>query len=221
MSAAAKPTGPASPEVEARARYAQALLDAVAAATFLLTPQGRILHTNRAADALLRDADGLRTEGGYLVAARASRQAALQEIIFAAGHLDARDGAIALPRPSGERPLQALVAPLAVGDGDTVVPHVLILVTDPAIAARFSDTVLAALYSFTPAEAEVANALLAGNSQQEIAAFREVSPGTTRLQIKSLLRKTDSRRQADLVRLLMTAPRAACAKSRRHNPMGR
>lgn len=236
MSTAAKPSGPCLPPAlpdtddghapptthcEQRARHAEALLDACLAAAFLLTAEGRIVHANRTAADLLSDADGLWADNGCLLAARASRQVALQELVGAASAAISRSGAIALPRASGQRPLQALVAPLPVFDGAVAVPHALVLVTDPEAEVRFSDAVLAALFGFTSAEAEVANALLAGHSLEAIAALRNVALGTTRIQIKSLLRKADCRRRADLVRRLMTVPRAAYTNTERYTPLGR
>ncbi len=50
-----------------------------------------------------------------------------------------------------------------------------------------------------------------GYSLEEIANLRHVSPGTVRIQIKSLLGKTGTACQADLVRLLMTLPQPPAA----------
>jgi DNA-binding NarL/FixJ family response regulator len=82
----------------------------------------------------------------------------------------------------------------------------LVLITDPDRTPCFPDNVLRALYTFTPAETEVANGLLMGYSLQEIASLRHVTLGTVRIQVKSLLSKTGTGRQSELVRVLMTLP---------------
>jgi DNA-binding CsgD family transcriptional regulator len=87
--------------------------------------------------------------------------------------------------------------------------EVLVLVTDPQKAVQFPDDVLRQLYGLTPAEVEVANGILTGYSPNEIADLRRVSKGTVRNQIKAIMSKTDTDRQSDLVRLLMTLPQPA------------
>jgi len=62
-------------------------------------------------------------------------------------------------------------------------------------------------YSLTEAETEVANGLLTGYSLEEIAALRKVQVGTVRHQVKSMMAKTGTGKQTDMVRLLMTLPR--------------
>jgi DNA-binding CsgD family transcriptional regulator len=67
------------------------------------------------------------------------------------------------------------------------------------------------LYGFTPAETEIANGLATGFSPEGIASIRGASVETVRSQIKSLLLKTDTRRQIDLVRLLCRLPDSPAA----------
>lgn len=63
---------------------------------------------------------------------------------------------------------------------------------------------LAAAWRLTPSEAEIALLLGDGLCTQEIAEQRQVSVHTVRAQIKSLLAKSSARRQADLVRQIVT-----------------
>jgi pimeloyl-ACP methyl ester carboxylesterase/DNA-binding CsgD family transcriptional regulator len=62
------------------------------------------------------------------------------------------------------------------------------------------------LYGFTDKETKVAELLIHGYNVAEIADMNNVSEHTVRSQIKSLLGKTDSRRQTELVSLLLTGP---------------
>lgn len=59
-------------------------------------------------------------------------------------------------------------------------------------------------YAFTPAELRVANGLVAGLSLQEIAADGGVALDTVRSHLRALFAKTETHRQPDLVRLLLT-----------------
>lgn len=55
------------------------------------------------------------------------------------------------------------------------------------------------LYGLTQAETDLANALMTGLSLENISEMRNVSVSTTRTQVKSVMSKTGTRRQAELV----------------------
>ena len=105
----------------------------------------------------------------------------------------------------GVRPLQLLASPLPSVHRNRCNADLVPLVTDPERPLNFPDDVLRALY----AETEVANGLLTAYTLEEIASLRHVSVGTVRHQLKSILSKTGTSRQSDLVRLLMTLSSAA------------
>ncbi len=71
--------------------------------------------------------------------------------------------------------------------------------------ARPDATLLQGLFDLTPAEARVAQAISGGGRIQQIALDNRVSPETVRTQLKSILAKTGTSRQAELVRLLSGA----------------
>ena len=106
--------------------------------------------------------------------------------------------------PVGRRALQLLASPVS-GPG---IATVLLLATDPEEPVILRDDALREHYRFTAAETEVANGLLTGYSLDEIAALRKVKIGTIRDQIKSMLSKTGTSRQMEMVKLLLTLPRA-------------
>ncbi|MGH8459898.1 MAG: helix-turn-helix transcriptional regulator, partial [Nevskiales bacterium] len=63
------------------------------------------------------------------------------------------------------------------------------------------------LFGMTPAEAELATQLAAGRSLDQIADKREVAMSTVRAQTKSVLAKTETNRQAELVSLVARLPK--------------
>ena len=67
---------------------------------------------------------------------------------------------------------------------------------------------LTRLYGLTPAEARLAAALVAGQSLADFAAGRKITDNTARWTLKQVFAKTDTRRQAELVRRLLTSPAA-------------
>jgi DNA-binding CsgD family transcriptional regulator len=89
------------------------------------------------------------------------------------------------------------------------------LITNAEASAALPREILSVLFGFTSSEVEVANGLLAGLSLEQIAESREVSQGTTRTQLKSLLHKTGTRRQGELIRLLLSLPKTLPMESSR------
>jgi DNA-binding CsgD family transcriptional regulator len=197
--------------VEARAKGAEAMANASRTATFLLSGRGELMHRNAAAGELLERRDGLAIEKGVLTATSPAMRTGLRSLLRDAaspGGLGAGAGkALSLERGESRSPLLLLASPT---------PHhratgyaVLLLASDRDKPADVSDEMMRAYFGLTPAEIEIANGLLTGYSLLEIAALRRVALGTVRFQMKSLLRKTATSRQADLVRVLLTLPQAA------------
>jgi DNA-binding CsgD family transcriptional regulator len=199
--------------MEWRLASAEAMANASPTATFVVTRQGEIRHQNTAAETLLRIDDGLSVKNGVLTATDRRLNQALMKLLVEvewpsfsapdcqAGHF------LAIPRPSGKRPLQFLATPLPQTHRHRANADLLLLVTDPESRSIFPDDSLHALYDFTPAEIEVANGLLMGYTPEEIASLRRVSTGTVRQQIKRMFLKTGTTRQVDMIRLFTTLPR--------------
>jgi DNA-binding CsgD family transcriptional regulator len=117
-------------------------------------------------------------------------------------------GAIALSRPSLSTPLPVLVAPLRGQWTPPAAPRAAaaVFVTDPERSGTVAGRQLVELFGLTPAEAQLAVALLAGKRLAHIAAERGVQLPTVRNQLRAVLAKTGTGRQAELVRLLATLP---------------
>ena len=196
---------------------AEAMADASSTATFLLTRQGCVIHSNAAADALVSDGSALTLQKGTLVATDKELRKTLRAVflkttspVFAPSTPNPTH-ALSLARTDGRQPLQLLATPLPQTHRRSSGADLLLLVTDPQRSSSFPDSVLRALYGLTPAETEVANGLLMGYSLEEIASLRHVALGTVRIQMKSLLSKTETSRQSEFVRLLMTLPQPPAA----------
>jgi DNA-binding CsgD family transcriptional regulator len=186
-------------------------LEHTTAAAFLLDSVGRIVYMNRSAEEILSSADGLMLRRNKVIATNPTQQSKLRLLIGAAiasaqTSPPSPAGAIALERRSGHRPLFVRVLPLRVDleRGQMPPGHALLLIADPDVAVKDPTDFLKDLFSLTTAEIEVAVSLRAGLSLTEIAAARRVSIETVRSQIKSILQKTNTRRQGDLILLLTT-----------------
>jgi DNA-binding CsgD family transcriptional regulator/PAS domain-containing protein len=188
-----------------------ALLDHLATATVLLDAADGILYANAAAETLLARGDGLQGRGGRLVAVHRDSQAALSQAIAAAqSYRDfaAAPGPVLLRRAAGRRPYTALVVPCppaAVAQaGLGPRPAVLLVLADSDAVPRPPPIViLQALYGLTSKEARLAAVLATGPTLAEAAATLHLSSNTVKTQCKAVYAKTGTRRQTDLVRLLL------------------
>jgi DNA-binding CsgD family transcriptional regulator len=78
-----------------------------------------------------------------------------------------------------------------------------VFVQDPLRAQRPLQATLHAHYNLTPAECRVALLLCDGLDPRQIANLVGVTYETVRSQLKSIFSKTSTRRQAELIRLLL------------------
>jgi DNA-binding CsgD family transcriptional regulator len=196
---------------ELMAANAMDVLDRLPHGVVLVSASGAVLSTNRAADEILRTRDGLTSERGELrastVALTHKLRAALEAAVRTSQGL-AIDGstALALPRPSGRRPLSVVIAPLPVRRA--------VLTSNPAAAAVFVTdperppvpdvAMIRALFALTESEAELVRWLLSGFDLGQAAARLGLRLDTVRKRLKVIFEKTNTHRQADLVRLVLS-----------------
>ncbi|WGF87926.1 helix-turn-helix transcriptional regulator [Marinivivus vitaminiproducens] len=187
---------------------AEQAFDALASPTIVVEGSWRVLLMNRAADALCREGDGLTLRGGRLVIDDPAAQTRLRRALHAAFACARGKGtggatALAVTRPSGRAAYALIVMPL--GERSPAAPTgpaLIIQIVDPERRASVDQAALRQLFGLTPAEADLARALLQGRRLAELAGERRVSLATVRTQLQAVFAKTETRRQADLVRLL-------------------
>ncbi|MGE0802170.1 MAG: helix-turn-helix transcriptional regulator [Lautropia sp.] len=180
------------------------VLDTLAFGCVVCDGAGRVLFANRAAEALelagVITLAALRQGIGAPDAAQSRKLGALIGETAAGGS----GGAIALTAGNGVR-LFALVTPLPRRIA-WYPAYVLVTLQSEASAPPFNVVSLRALFGLTPAEARLALALAAGRSIAEVGTALRVSENTLRTQIASVLRKTATANQRELVRILNLPP---------------
>jgi len=132
---------------------------------------------------------------------------ALRQAIAAAA-ADPAFGSRSIPIPAGggEPALIAHLLPIRRTAHDIFATADLLLVLTAVVAPGAPLTeMLHGLFDLTPAEARVARALAAGLSVEEISTQSATSRETVRTQLKGVMAKTATSRQAELVRLLAGA----------------
>ena len=195
------------------ARTAIDALDGAQAPLLLLDANGGVVHASAEADRLLHEADGLRAGRDGLRAATPALSARLRAVLArAAGSSRAPgvSGALRLRRPSGKPDLVLVAIPARSRSfgPDIGRASIILQITDPLARTTPDPAILADAFDLTPSEAILAADLLCGLSVVEAAAKRGRSVATVRTHLASVLAKTGTARQSDLVRLLSRLPRS-------------
>ncbi|KUI27462.1 helix-turn-helix transcriptional regulator [Mycobacterium sp. GA-2829] len=182
-------------------------IDSMRQAVLVVGANSIVLHCNLAGDGLLHQADGLKVRGGKLCALRPDVDCALQRAVAdALGHNEtgARSGTSVLcPRPSGGRAYVAHAFPFPNrdhhGEGE---PRALLVVVDPDNRPQPPKAMLRNLFGLTNGEADVALRVANGQGLAPISEELSVSVATVKTHLQHVFDKTDTHRQAELVRLL-------------------
>lgn len=177
-----------------------AVLDGLAVAVLLVGPDLRLLHANRAGEAMLRTDDPLGLRHGRITAPT-GLAAALQ-------------AALAAPRDGIGR--RGLGVPARRADGEELVLHLLplgeasplasaaaaIFVAPAVVPPPAPLAAVAGLFDLTGAEARVLELVGAGRTNAEIATALGIAVSTVRTHLLHLFEKTGTHRQTELAALL-------------------
>ena len=115
---------------------------------------------------------------------------------------------MAVARPSGKRPLELLVTPACQNRWLVLEKGVaaIVFVSDPEDAEGAETVLLRGLYGLSPAEAEFAALLSKGKEIKEITDELHISRNTAKTHLSHMFTKTGTRRQMELLRLLLRGP---------------
>jgi DNA-binding CsgD family transcriptional regulator/PAS domain-containing protein len=187
-------------------------LNALEHAVIMVGEGGVIHHANTAAEALMTRRGGIVVSHGILSSANPGEARRLHQLIGLALSVDPslRDsGSMTLSGSDLRLPLNVTVSPLrsardsVLGGGASV----MVAITDPEAAIHVDHRKLQELFGLTPAEVRVALAIFNGQTPREAAASLGVSFFTVRGHLVRVFEKTNTNRQAQLVRVLMEAIR--------------
>lgn len=176
-------------------------------AAILLNCTGRVHRYNRQTEHYLNRE--IRIVQGCLTACHHDSNAGFQRLIAGVLGTPVRSPAHSqtlatlLRHDRMKRPLFALGMPI-IGAAQDIFQHskAMVMLVDPDAQVSPSDLVLRHGFSLTPAETRLAMALANGATLNEFAEKQHIAVGTARIQLKSIMGKTATHRQADLVALL-------------------
>jgi DNA-binding CsgD family transcriptional regulator len=188
-------------------------LDMLPIGMILTDPKGQVVLINGAASAIVGLRDGLSVSRGTLSATLTRENAHLQQLVAQCvattrGKGLRSGGAVAVSRASGKRSFRLLVTPLRVSNrfAPRGVAGAAIFVSDPDQQSQTDDDLLRQFHGLTPSEARVALLIASGLTLREVSETLGIKANTARGHLKRIFSKTDTRSQAQLVRLVIAMP---------------
>ncbi len=187
------------------------LVDWLQTAALLLDAKGRVLHMNRAADALLQQVDcPMSVRANRLRMTNANSFHELEQAVACSASIDiftrqsTANGTVLIHRDDEDLPPLVVKAyPLRGGFEDGLVqPRCLLLINDPSRPLPEQKPLLRLAWDLTDTEASLALALANGEHIAEYAERMGISPGTARWHLKNIQTKTGTHRTEDVVRLV-------------------
>ncbi|WP_225580225.1 helix-turn-helix transcriptional regulator [Pseudomonas sp. PDM16] len=200
--------------LRSRARGLETLMERLPLGVLFFDSGGRLLHANARARVLCE-----RPEGGVLRALQrgsvlASTAPAVLRALFQQS-LQGRSGCVELP--GGVLLVTLAIAELAELGLDHGAPGVAWVAMERSLDSAAAVALARQAYRLSPAESELLLALMRGQTPQGFAAARGVRISTVRTQMSTLLDKTQTQRQQELLalvaRLMLLAPAQAAALS--------
>ena len=169
----------------------------------VLLGDGKVISTNSLFDQV--GPQFVSTAFGGVALANAGANALLKEAIERLSAAAFQDGAKSIAVPADENNAAFIVhlIPVRRSAHDVFGPAMSILVVTPLGSSQtLSGDLLSGLFDLSPAETRAAQGLLEGRSIDDLAAHFDLSRETIRSQVKAVLAKTGTSRQADLMALL-------------------
>jgi DNA-binding CsgD family transcriptional regulator len=184
-------------------------LDVLSVALTICDSSSRLLHANQIARNMLHSGDGLRIDSFGRLRTSKPSSPVLSDVIRELAEAkptpsDPTHGVIAVPRPSGKRPLiVSLLSPaFFVDHTDTLVPAVPIIFWEHEEHRSMTRQFWYGAWDFTPAESRFANLLMQGLSLADCCQQLGICRSTGAFHLKNLFRKTGARRQIELLSIL-------------------
>jgi DNA-binding CsgD family transcriptional regulator/PAS domain-containing protein len=184
-------------------------IDGLDSGVFLVDGQGRLAHANASGEALLEGGEPLKLVDGVLVAADEVVQDSLSKAFAAAiegdSAMDAGGMALPLMTESGRRFIANVLpltsgARLAAGSDYSAVAALFVREAKVDVPAAISAA--AQLYGLTPAEEKVLRGIIEVGGIPAVAAMLGTSTSTVKTHLEHVFKKTGTRRQAELVKLI-------------------
>ena len=179
------------------------LLDRMPIALVLVDAKARVIETNALADEILSSDSGLNIESNILVSGVKGDKRLFESIEKMSKHDPSitRGQALSISDEQTQNNIMLFIAPLK-QHGSEQKASVAVFISQRKSQPVSLPTEFSELYELTNKEQQITQQLVRGLSIKEISEESTVSQHTVRSQVKSVLRKTRTSRQAELISLV-------------------
>lgn len=196
-----------------RAETSMQAMEATSMAVIGLNAAGQVLHSNRCAERLLREARVVRVRHGILACADSALDNRLNDALDQCRESPAPITLLLVDRQRPQDRYSLTLTRSATG-GSTLIPSEwsgayrgLLCLISPLNQKRMATAKqLMALFGLSRAEASLARAVASGQTLECYAQNADLAMSTVRTQLRAVLSKTNVSRQAELVRLIGQLP---------------
>lgn len=185
----------------------EAALNHVKSGLVLLGPDGSTIKFNREAERIAAAHDGVYVRSNRLYIERNGCLVDANTLVYrddSTTDLTTDPEAVAVQRPF-KRPYIVFAYPLGRNNGDGAGQSgTAVFITDTERHHNLTAETIRDLFDLTPAEARLTAALAEGKSLQEYSEESNIASSTARSTLKSVFKKTQTSRQAELVKLVLS-----------------
>ena len=182
-------------------------LDRSPAAVLLLDERRRVVYANGHATVLHGRHDGISLFGGAFALVRQQDDVRLQELISRTLVTKSLPPSVMRAmRLTGKQPYAIFLARLSARlvSASRMRPSVCVVITDPESTRSVPVDRLQAIFGLTEAEGRLASLLASGDDLRSAAKTLGITYGTARARLAEVFQKTETRRQGELINLLLT-----------------
>jgi DNA-binding CsgD family transcriptional regulator len=190
--------------------FSEAALDAMSIAALLVTDKRYVRHMNTLAVQCLKVGDGLRLWDGRVVPTDSKYCAQFELLVAGAASMDSavRGGGMRISRKFAVAPpLHVTAAPIPhqnrIANGERLA---VVFIGDRLQSPKSRIGLMRQMYGLSPSEARVADLLMQGFDVREAAERLDGTLESTRFRVKRILAKTGTRRQSELMQLMLSLP---------------
>lgn len=188
-----------------RSRFVE-VIDSISTATIVVDAERRILHSNSVGRALLDRGQVVASINGALTVAGVA-PAKLLKSFQGAPHERPLPETLRVRSPQAQADAIVVIMPLTVAEtmGTARGLQFAVFVQDTGLLSPLASDVWRKLFDLTGSELRVLQGLIEGSAPAEIADLYGIARSTVKTHLLNLYRKTGTRRQAELVKLALSA----------------
>jgi DNA-binding CsgD family transcriptional regulator len=201
-------------EIERDKRMMIECLEKISENIIVVDKTGKIVYLNKNAKNLIEQDNGLQiSRDGMLTAILAHETKKLRILCQSVFNPDINSkinfgGILQISRSAGLRPLSVVISPFSEQNSGNFSSETfaLLFINDPHQKVERLEPILREMYGLTAAEAKIAAILAQGNSLNEACQTLSIKQNTVRTHLKRIFSKTDTNRQSELVKLVLSSP---------------